>query len=63
MIRTTCQAVCVSLCLLTLAACSSLGTQQAGDQDTLAMATRVLRDSDVRANPAVEGLMQQADTL
>jgi len=47
-----------------LAACSSLETPpEAGGQDTLAMATQTLRDSRVRANPAVEGLMQQADAL
>ena len=62
--RTTYQAACVSCCLLALTACSSLETQpEAGSQNTLAMATQTLRDSGIRANPAVEGLMQQADTL
>jgi predicted Zn-dependent protease len=64
MIRTTYQAACVSFCLFALAACSSLSTQpEAEGQDTLAMATQTLRDSRIRANPAVEGLMQQADAL
>jgi Tfp pilus assembly protein PilF len=64
MIRTTYQVACVCFSLFTLAACSSLETQpEAGGQDTLAMATQTLRDSRIRANPAVEGLMQQADAL
>jgi predicted Zn-dependent protease len=64
MIRTTYQALCVSLCLFAIAACSSLETTPAtGGQTTLAMATQTLRQSGIRANPAVEGLMQQADAL
>jgi Tfp pilus assembly protein PilF len=64
MIRILYQTACVSFCLFALAACSSLETQpQAGGQDTLAMATQTLRSSGIRANPAVESLMQQADTL
>lgn len=64
MIRTLHQAACISYCLFALAACSSLDTQpEAGDQDTLAMATQTLRDSRIHANPAVESLMQQSDAL
>jgi predicted Zn-dependent protease len=64
MIRALYQTTCVSFCLIALAACSSLETQpEPGGQDTLAMATQTLRDSGIRANPAVEGLMQQADAL
>jgi Tfp pilus assembly protein PilF len=64
MIRTTYQAACVSFCLFALASCSSLQTEpEPGGQDTLAMATQTLRDSRFRSIPAVEGLMQQADSL
>jgi Tfp pilus assembly protein PilF len=63
-IRYLYQGACMSICVIAIAACTSLETQpEAGDQNTLAMATQVLRDSRIRANPAVAGLMQQADAL
>lgn len=56
--------VCAASCLFALAACTSTGTQPDTDAPlTLAMATQTLRDSGIHANPAVEGLIQQADAL
>lgn len=64
MIRALYQSARVSFCVFAITACSSLEPQpEAGGQDTLAMATQTLRDSRIRANPAVAGLMQQADAL